>query len=573
MGFAEQLAKKAAEAKSHREVGASPYRHIGVVSGRSVGSANSNRSISSEGGGTSSFADQLRQKASLKPSPSSTSTVLPTPKKVPSGALDADLPRTPAPPSLGVKQYGTTPQKQRHGVMENKDVQLQQRCEEVRTMTSSSSGSFADQLRLKASATASTSNVSTSSNGTKQQKQQKHGGELLLESDSIETTKQSTNETTTHPMQIQRANDDDDDDDPRTQLKPTVVVSSPIPMQMQRSDMPQCQQQSKPTSLNLHRPQHFATGDDQQQSQSQPVHDTQQPDIHSPTSAIFGAWSQIESLQNRLREAELRAKKESQRAELASYELKMARQLSPLATDVVAANGMSNGMESGESLDSVSLNEEVTTVAPVKSEEDHEETVGTTYSHNPHSNDDLLLWKKRALEAEELFKEMERARVVVSTTQPLPTTPQHTTSAAESDLIRLKNAEIHVLRSQIHRLERRIQEECERNEDIMRSYHHHHASGGPPLVVAEYTTTGSTEMEEFRLLRNEIRHLQYQLSQKSNTGMNGASTTGSTLSSIDVNEDHANYDDEEEVEEEGAGSSWGLCCIRKSRRGYGRVTR
>lgn len=48
----------------------------------------------------------------------------------------------------------------------------------------------------------------------------------------------------------------------------------------------------------------------------------------------------------------------------------------------------------------------------------------------------------------------------------------------DDDLIQLKNAEINVLQSQIHRLERRIQQECKnRNQDMLRfsssSYHHH----------------------------------------------------------------------------------------------------
>jgi len=163
----------------------------------------------------------------------------------------------------------------------------------------------------------------------------------------------------------------------------------------------------------------------------------------------------------------------------------------------------------------------------------------------------------------------------------------------ESDLIRLKNAEIDVLRSQIRRLERRIQEECDRPKDSLNSYPHHHSS--PPLVVATAARSASSSsvvggnIDEFRLLRDEIRSLQYQLSltkrtttTTTSTGSTGGTTAGAseddyleddlpTLSTLDGNEEV-----EDEDEHEGASSWGGLCCnVWKSkdskRRGYVRT--
>ena len=117
-------------------------------------------------------------------------------------------------------------------------------------------------------------------------------------------------------------------------------------------------------------------------------------------------------------------------------------------------------------------------------------------------------------------------------------------------------------------------EECQRNSEMLLAYHPHRDSPRPPLVVAEYTSSIAGESlheYEFRMLREEIRHLQYQLSQKNtNANISAQSTTGSTLSSLE-------NENEEEEDEQGGGaqssSSWGLCCVRRSKRGYGRVSR
>jgi hypothetical protein len=170
--------------------------------------------------------------------------------------------------------------------------------------------------------------------------------------------------------------------------------------------------------------------------------------------------------------------------------------------------------------------------------------------------------KKSPLEAED--------RISKHNSYPFQT-PQKS-KPVDPDLIQLKNAEIDVLRHQISRLELRIQEECQRNADMMAYRDHHHLD--PPIAVAECTTAnGTTSQEyEFRMLRDEIRHLQYQLSRKNNaTTTSGLSTTGSTLSSLE----NENEEEEEGDEEVANRSSWYSCCVRRrSRRGgYGRVTR
>ena len=364
-----------------------------------------------------------------------------------------------------------------------------------------------------------------------------------------------------------------------------------------------------------------------------------------PTRAIFGAWAQIDALRRRVEEAEERARQEAQRAEIANHELRewkesrrremggaVAVDIHPLqclteepskerrlqrcgGKERPFYGGKRRGevgvcatkeKESVDPFSAVSERELSTATAPATAARTESNASYRCTHHeqpsrsedapfSPGTSEEILQWRKRALEAEErLAKEKERA--VASLAQDPQTTAATPSSSrtVESDLIRLKNAEIDVLRSQIHRLERRIQEECERNEDLLRSFHRNHHRGpdptSPPLVVAECTAasefpdsltgTGRTtaDVDEFRLLRDEIRHLQYQLSQTKrnhrNTNMTTASTTGSTLSSLDGND--ADEYDEEEVGEEGNGpSSWGMCCnvwrSKKTKKGYGRV--
>jgi len=386
----------------------------------------------------------------------------------------------------------------------------------------------------------------------------------------------------------------------------------------------------------------------------------------TPTKVVFGAWAKIESLQQRVHEAEERAKQESQRAELAQYELRVARQHShhqhhhgpPNTVLEEVAGGAqyhgqleryehhnSAGASTSGAMDDVSAMDDGSVVscgarsAPYNSVKNSRNTVlemhdrtpiisnsgmmnhSTSHQHDQqHLNEqpnssEIEIWKRRALEAEErLVKEQAdycaTALASASETNVLQgfissssTISSHNHSKTmgnnnlnnteESDLIRLKNAEIDVLRSQIRRLERRIQEESDRPKDSLNSYPHHHSS--PPLVVATAARSASSSsvmggnIDEFRLLRDEIRSLQYQLSltkrtttTTTSTGSTGRTTAGAseddyleddlpTLSTLDGNEEV-----EDEDEHEGASSWGGLCCnVWRSkdskRRGYVRT--
>eukprot|EP00804_Cyclotella_cryptica_P027562 CCRYP_007497-RA/>CCRYP_007497-RA protein AED:0.16 eAED:0.16 QI:0/-1/0/1/-1/1/1/0/415 len=344
------------------------------------------------------------------------------------------------------------------------------------------------------------------------------------------------------------------------------------------------------------------------------------------TTAIFGAWAQIEQLQRRLKEAESRTERETRRAELAeqrgvameaaprnfggadsrvekpsvndsycvknglqmndvfTHEAKISSDESTKVKDAVMTKkwGYQEG-ESVESFETVALvSEECPPVSPtpVKSYETPSKT--DKHTSNNNANDELLAWMKRALEAEDRLTKQDYSMLVSppqssTTMRPPPSHQQQPpTSAVESDLIQLKNAEIEVLRSQISRLELRIKEESQRNSEMLQAYLPHHDSQRPPVVVAEYTSSiagGPSHEYEFRMLRDEIRNLQYQLSQKNRntTNTSAQSTTGSTLSSLE-------NETEEEENEDGGGaqsssSSWGLCCVRRSMKGYGRVNR
>ncbi|KAL9186861.1 hypothetical protein ACHAXT_010581 [Thalassiosira profunda] len=259
---------------------------------------------------------------------------------------------------------------------------------------------------------------------------------------------------------------------------------------------------------------------------------TAETDVND-NSAVFGAWAQIESLQRRVHEAEAQARRESQRAESASTELRLARE------------------------------------ASISSVQEHSASTVQAVGAAVPQDDAAALWRKRALEAEERLAATAQA-------QPHTATVSAASRFEESDIIKLKNAEIDVLRSQIHRLERRMQEECDRNEDLLRSSSYHHHPDGTPLVIAsEWTSTGSRTSGaegELRQLREEIQLLQYRLQ----TGQATGSTAGeSTLSSLDGNEDQCGEEEREDFvdgnELHGSSSFWGLCCVRRSRRGYGRV--
>lgn len=453
---------------------------------------------------------------------------------------------------------------------------------------------------------------------------------------------------------------------------------SSLPSKLPRESL-QCQSPSD--SLSLHTPTTDASVDN--------ITTHESPSCISNGSRhknnVFGAWAQIESLQQRCLVAEERARRECRRAEVAIFEKSCLAQKEPSRQQGVAGETPINGdcednlcREDGRQraihecdVPSQNCNEQgtngyqghgcndkdqrdpvrdcneeddvasshcatltteqavampviirerkVTDAAPladVPPNVTEPESAPPTLPHNARRHHEeqaapscaslvgpredgsdaatLQSWKHRALEAEqrlavEASRLGHRAAAIVNGAEP-------------PDLIRLKNAEIEVLRSQIHRLERRLHE-GDSNHDLLlfsaRSSAHsylHHGNGDimtPPLLVspaecmASNTSTGPrvTEAEEFRLLRNEVSQLQYQLrTNVKNTGAATANSTAgeSTLSSIEYERGNA-YNDtggREEVDEEGqeedmgnaSSSLWDLCCVRgKSRRGYGRV--
>eukprot|EP00584_Thalassiosira_punctigera_P009959 CAMPEP_0172536806 /NCGR_PEP_ID=MMETSP1067-20121228/8523_1 /TAXON_ID=265564 ORGANISM="Thalassiosira punctigera, Strain Tpunct2005C2" /NCGR_SAMPLE_ID=MMETSP1067 /ASSEMBLY_ACC=CAM_ASM_000444 /LENGTH=671 /DNA_ID=CAMNT_0013321969 /DNA_START=186 /DNA_END=2198 /DNA_ORIENTATION=+ len=323
----------------------------------------------------------------------------------------------------------------------------------------------------------------------------------------------------------------------------------------------------------------------------------------SDDNGIFGAWAQIESLKQRYREAEERARRECERAENASYELSLIKQRAKEqqqesdAEDAATASSTVNDIISEEVVVVVQKEdvmtmierEEVGDPAPAILEGDSLDASANQQELAPGSEisqdhgADALRWKKRALEAEErLAKEverLERAAAAAATTAPSQPLAPPSRIEESPDLICLKNAEIGVLRSQIHRLERRVKEECERNDDLLRSssYLNQHLDhldrldgSHPPLVVASECmstssnpTPRSADMDELRLLRSEIRNLQYQLrASASHNGTNPTSansTTGeSTLSSLDGDPGEVKGGEVEEDDGNNASSSSSL---------------
>jgi len=264
------------------------------------------------------------------------------------------------------------------------------------------------------------------------------------------------------------------------------------------------------------------------------------------TTKAKHAWAQIETLKSRVQEAEERARSERQRAEEASFELQCVKDKQDHDRQKVDESTMNQSYK-GEDEEHI----------PQQQNEDEEA--------------EALQWKKRALEAEErLVKEVERLERAATRTN----TSRLDTS--DPDIIHLKNAEIDVLRSQIQRLERRLQVERDRSDEMFMLN-----GDTPPLVVADCSAQSSND--EYRMLRNEIRHLQYQLGDTSRLGGGATGSTGeSTLSTLDdandyptnvetTDEENEVLVDEEDVRNAQASSScW--CCFRgKSKKGYGRV--
>jgi hypothetical protein len=422
----------------------------------------------------------------------------------------------------------------------------------------------------------------------------------------------------------------------KKKLKPVIIVPSESSVGVEQQQQEEVPQLSPP----LQRQQQQRQQQQQQQSSNNlpqhPINQSHNDNINADNSntnnnkEVFGAWAQIESLKRRVHEAE-------QRAEMASYELKVMKDHNNhrSSTTIIPVT-ISNMDDDGRHANKVDEEE---------NEDDDDD--GNDALQNDYNYSEIDEWKRRALEAEErLLAQRRHDPIMIELPPPqqqhllspqqqqqqqLLTPPQSTTQSSvctstttttttprvgfldnESsflELIRLKNAEIDVLRSQIHRLERLIQEECDRSEDLFlrqqqqqqqqTSYRHHYhncdGSTSPPSVVLGDDIVGRDELQ---LLRNEIQYLKYELRRKgtavtnnltagdkssynaANGNKTSGSTTGSTLSSLDENEN--NYvegaeevgDDDDNGGGGGCCSSWGLCCVRRRaarRRGYGRV--
>ena len=320
-----------------------------------------------------------------------------------------------------------------------------------------------------------------------------------------------------------------------------------------------------------------------------------------PENHIFGAWAQIEQLKRRVRDAEESALQERRRADNATFELRLVKQ-GRRHRQLQRGNGSwtvsSVGGDSTEVTTAIQspesdCNSIKTTYEGHESESD--ECIEETSGRLPHSS--LSAVSKDPNCCDPIAISSAASTAISSTTTTHFATPPH---REDTDMIiRLKNAEINVLRSQVRRLEMRIQEVHDRNIDedltLTESFHygrpkHVHYGDALPLEVAmermlahpEYVTSraNATPIEELRLLRNDVQTLKRQLRLKGgivNDAAGGEDSNGGSASSLREGRDSNLYaenavDGETEEEEGGIPSSWGLCCFRGRRRsGYGRV--
>ena len=309
--------------------------------------------------------------------------------------------------------------------------------------------------------------------------------------------------------------------------------------------------------------------------------------------SVFGAWAQIESLKQRVIEAEERAMSESQRADEISAELRAAKG----AADDRGTVRDSHVYSSNDSAcEFVKVRGEETRVDSANDESADEAGVlipseSATASQHHQKGDDAEQWKRRALEAEH--------RLVLEGRLGLPARegPALYDDEEDSEIINLKNKEIAVLRKQIMRLEKLVADERERALYVQ---------DGPLVFASECSLTADSSQTpstaEFRLLRNEIRSLQFQLRSKEDRNSAVSMSAGSTLSSLDNDDRNSTFENDTRqatshpplraqviVRGDGSGlteeqeelvpdesttqSSWNLCaCIaRGSRKGYGRV--
>ncbi|KAL7435701.1 hypothetical protein ACHAXM_006028 [Skeletonema potamos] len=575
MSFAEQLAL------------ASSKKKLNIATTRKAATAANHSSLSSSEGG--SFADRIR--AASTPTAAGGAT-----------------------PSSKIKITATTPS------------QLQ-----PTAPVSSSSFTFADELHQKSQQ--SGRRKATSHVHSNIEHQHTHDGSDD-DDDEYSAVGFSLSSTPTRAEIVQTTSTTDAARNKKNKkkLKPVIIVPSESSVGVEQQQQEEVSQLSPPL---LRQQQRQQQQQQQQQSSSNlpqhPINQSHNDNINADNSntnnnkEVFGAWAQIESLKRRVHEAE-------QRAEMASYELKVMKDHNNhrSSTTIIPVT-ISNMDDDGRHANKVD-----------EEDNDYDDDDGNDALQNDYNYSEIDEWKRRALEAEErLLAQRRHDPIMIELPPPqqqhllspqqqqLLTPPQSTTQSSvctstttttprvgfldnESsslELIRLKNAEIDVLRSQIHRLERRIQEECDRSEDLFlrqqqqqqqqTSYrHHYHNYDGctsPPSVVLGDDIVGRDELQ---LLRNEIQYLKYELRRKgtavtnnltagdkssynaANGNKTSGSTTGSTLSSLDENEN--NYvEGEEEVGDDddncgggGCCSSWGLCCVRRRaarRRGYGRV--
>ncbi|KAL3810050.1 hypothetical protein ACHAXA_009463 [Cyclostephanos tholiformis] len=334
-----------------------------------------------------------------------------------------------------------------------------------------------------------------------------------------------------------------------------------------------------------------------------PGNDCEASTSNNSANSVFGAWEQIEKLKRRLHDAEECALRERQRADNATFELRLVKQ------------GKANDNWTVSSIGEDST-EVIAALKSVESDCFLDGSTKTTRERHELVSDSLSLAATGAMVTATSTNASPKSLLpnccnpctissAGTTTTSSTTTAHLATSSHVEDtgtIIRLKNAEINILRSQVRRLEMRIQNRHDRNINDCLNMTESMYYGGPkqlhyedalPLEVATecmvahpaYFTRkrNQTPIEELRLLRNDFQTLQRQLRIKNGVlnddggiGKTAASNEGLTLSLREGHDDNLHAQDgidEETEEEEGeTPASWGLCCLRRRwRRGYGRI--
>ncbi len=313
-----------------------------------------------------------------------------------------------------------------------------------------------------------------------------------------------------------------------------------------------------------------------------------------PENPIFGAWAQIEQLKRRVRDAEESALQERRRADNVAFELRLVKQGQEIHPGSWANSSVGGGSDEVAITTPMRSPEEGDCNSIERAHEGHasemderiEKLSGRMLPHSPSSS---AVARGPNCHGNPITVSSAASTAISSTTATLFATPSHLEDAGA--IIRLKNAEIDVLRSQVRRLEMRVQEAHDLNsidEDVTLTQSFHY--GGLPLEVAmertlahpEYVTSraNATPIDELRSLRDDVQTLKRQLGLKGgivNDAGGGKDPKRGSASSSREGHDNNEYAEncvEREMEEEEGGtpSSWGLCCFRGRRRsGYGRV--